>query len=263
MTNTSAHSPSQLQPDEVAPLGDQTDFSESDLLERMSHEMRTPLNAILGFAQLMESCKPPPTDSQKRRIDLILQAGWHLAKLINMTRDLALLQSGALSMSLDPVPLAVIMLDVESMIESQAQLRGIRVTFPLLDNNCFVLADAIRLQQVLGHLLSAAIDFSDGDAAVVVECDTRSSEYIRIVINDGGEEPVQRRAPLFPTRNGLERDGLENGATAMQGRGIGLLLAKRLIELMGGALGAQRTVGSGKIFSFDLKRMLIAENETN
>lgn len=251
MTNTSARSHLNFQPDGAPPLGEQADFSESDLLARMSHEMRTPLNAILGFAQLMESGKPSPTVSQKRRIDLILQAGWHLEKLINMTRDLGLLQSGALSLSLDPVPLAAVMLDVEAMIESQAQVRGISVTFPLLDDTCFVLADATRLQQVLGHMLSAAIEYSSADGAVVLDCDTRSSECIRIVINEGGEDCAGRTALSQP------REGLELESTATPGMGIGLLLAKRLIELMGGALGADSTVGSGKIFSFDLKRMLV------
>jgi signal transduction histidine kinase len=231
VTNTSARSHLKFQPDEAAPPGEAADFSESDLLTRMSHEMRTPLSAILGFAQLMESCKPSPTISQKRRIDLILQAGWQLEKLINMTRDLALLQSGALTLSLDPVPLAAVMLDVEAMIEPQAQVRGIRVTFPLLDDTCLVLADAIRLQQVLDHLLSAAIECSEVDGAVVVDCDTRGSDCIRILINDADEESA--------------------------GRGIGLLLAKRLIELMGGAIGVENVVGTGRIFSFDLKRMLV------
>ncbi len=215
--------------------------------------MRTPLGAIVGFAQLMDACSPPPTVLQKRRIDLILQAGWHLEKLINMTRDLALLQSGALSLSLDPVPLAAVMLDCQAMIEPQAQMRGIRVTFPRLETPCLVLADGIRLQQVLGNLLSAAIEYSEVDGAIVVDCDTGSSDCVRIGIHDDGEGLFARRA----MRISQPPKAFEHGSTALQGTGIGLPLAKRLVESMGGVIGAESNVGTGKIFSFDLKRWLM------
>jgi signal transduction histidine kinase len=225
----------QFPPEGGRPLAEPAEFSESDLLASLSHEMRTPLSAILGFAQLMESCTPAPSVSQKRSIDLILQAGWQLEQLINMTRDLVLLQSGALSLSLDPVPLAAVMLDLAAMIEPQAQSRGICVTFPLLESPCFVLADGIRLQQALGSWLSAAIEYSEVDGTIVVDCDTRSSECIRIGISGGGGEDAMATPEMR----------------------IGVLLARRLIELMGGAIGAERHVGMGKIFSFDLKRLRV------
>jgi signal transduction histidine kinase len=226
---------------------------ESDLLSRMSHEMRTPLSAILGFAQLMESGTPSPTVSQKRSIDRILQAGWYLQKLINMTRELALIESGTLSLSLEPVPLADVMLDVEAMIELQAQMRGVRVTFPLFEFPCSVSADRIRLQEVLGNLLTAAIDCSEADGTVVVNCEAHSPEWIRISINDGGEGlSVEEPAPSFQPFDGLERKG-----TAVDGSGIGMQLAARLIEWMGGTINTKGVGRARKIFSFDLKRMLV------
>jgi len=214
----------------------------SDLLARMSHEMRTPLSAILGFAQLMESGSPSPTVSQKRSIDRILQAGWYLEKLMNMTRDLALIESETLSLSLEPVPLAAVMRDVEAMIESHAQMRGVRVTFPLFEAPCSVSADRIRLQDVLGNLLSAAIDYSELGGTVVVTCETHSAEWVRIGFNDGGEgSSVEQSTQSF----------------AMDGTEIGLLLAKRLVGLMGGTFAAQGVDGPRKVFSFYLKRMLV------
>ena len=125
--------------DEPPSPSDRADFSESGLLERMSHDMRTSLGAILGYAQLLEAGTPSPTVSQKRSIDLILQAGWHLEKLINMARDLALLRCGALSLSLAPVSVAEAMGDCRAMLESAAEIRGLRMTFPRLDDHHVVL----------------------------------------------------------------------------------------------------------------------------
>ena len=104
--------------------------AKSEFLSSMSHELRTPLNAILGFAQLMETGSPPPTPSQKRNLDQILKAGWYLLELINEILDLALIESGKLSLSMEPMSLAEVMRECEAMIEPQAQKRGISVVFP-------------------------------------------------------------------------------------------------------------------------------------
>jgi signal transduction histidine kinase len=190
----------------------------------------------------MESGSPALTVSQKRSIDRILQAGWYLEKLMNMTRDLALIESGALALSLEPVPLAVIMLDVGAMIEAQAQMRGVRVIFPVFEAPCFVSADRIRLQEVLGNLLSAAIDSSEADGTVVVNCGTHSAEWVRIGINAGADgSSVEQSAQSFSV------DGTE----------ISFLLAKRLVGLMGGTFAPESVEGPRKVFSFDLKRMLV------
>ncbi len=242
MIDTSVPSQLKFEPDQVRP--------ESDLLARLSHEMRTPLSAILGFAQLMESCSPSPTGPQKRSIDLILQAGWHLDKLLDMTRDFALLQAGLLSLSLGPVALATAMLECKAALELQEKIRGVSVTFPPIEEPCFVLADQMRLQQVLSHFLTAAIENSEEDGTVVVECDTRSPEHIRIRIDGGGAGSSAGRWNW----TGQAREPLADEASATRGMGIGLLLATRIVELMGGAIGTQGGVGTAGIFSFDLKR---------
>jgi signal transduction histidine kinase len=236
--------------DAAAVAGSNAETLQVGLLARMSHEMRTPLSAILGFAQLLESGSPSPTVSQKRSITWILQAGWYLEKLINMTRDLALIESGTLSLSLEPVPLAAVMLDVKTMIESQAQVRRVHVTFPRFDVPCSVSADRSRLQEVLGNLLAAAIEKSEVDGTVVVNCETHGPEWIRIGIND--DTFSERR-----TKSSQPFDGLEQKATAVEGTGIGLLLAKRLVGLMGGAIAAESIDGARKVLSFDLKRTLV------
>ena len=111
-----------------------------------------------------------PTRSQKRSIDQILKAGWYLLELINEILDLALIESGKLSLSLEPVSLAEVMLECQTMIEPQAQQRGIGMTFPQLDAPLFVKADRTRVKQVLINLLSNAIKYNRPGGTVVVDC---------------------------------------------------------------------------------------------
>jgi signal transduction histidine kinase len=110
----------------------------------MSHELRTPLNAILGFGQLMESDSPPPSPAQKASIEQILHAGWYLLDLINEILDLALIESGKLSLSPEPMSLRDVMLECKTMIEPQATKRGIHMTFPEFDGPYFIDADRTR-----------------------------------------------------------------------------------------------------------------------
>ena len=135
-------------------VAEKANLAKSDFLSSMSHELRTPLNAILGFAQVMESGSPPPTPSQKRSLDQIIKAGWYLLELINEILDLALIESGKLSLSREPMSLDEVMLECQAMIEPQAQKRGIGMHFPHFDVPYFVLADRTRVKQVLINLLS-------------------------------------------------------------------------------------------------------------
>ena len=117
---------------EAMAAAEKANRAKSDFLSSMSHELRTPLNAILGFAQLMESGTPPPTPAQKRSLDQILKAGWYLLELINEILDLALIESGKVTLSREPVSLVEVMLECRAMIEPQAQKRGISMTLPAL-----------------------------------------------------------------------------------------------------------------------------------
>ena len=195
----------------------------------MSHELRSPLNAILGFAQLMESDSPPPTPAQKESIAQILQAGWHLLTLINEILDLAKVESRQVPLSEEPVSLAEVMLECQGMIEPQAQQRGIELTFPQCDIPYFVRADRTRLKQVLINLLSNAIKYNIRLGTVDVKCTESTPGRIRVSIRDTGAglHPEQL-AQLFQPFNRL---GQEAGGE--EGTGIGLVVAKRLVELMG------------------------------
>ncbi len=229
-------------------VAEKANLAKSEFLSSMSHELRSPLNAILGFAQLMESDSPPATPAQKESIAQILQAGWHLLKLINEILDLAKVESGQLSMSREPVSLAEVMLECQAMIEPQAQQRGIQMTFPQFDTPYFVQADRTRVKQVLINLLSNAIKYNREQGTVVVGCTASTPERIRISVRDTGAGlPPEKLAQLFQPFNRL---GQEAGGE--EGTGIGLVVAKRLAELMGGVIGVESTVGVGSVFWFEL-----------
>ena len=227
---------------------EKANLAKSDFLSNMSHELRTPLSAILGFAQLMESGSPSPTASQKRSIDQILQGGWYLLELINEILDLALIESGKLSLSLEPISLAEVMHECQDMIEPQAQKRGISVTFPQFDIPYFVEADRTRMKQVFINLLSNAIKYNKVGGSVVVDRLTSSPGRIRICVKDSGEGlSADKMTQLFQPFNRLGQE-----ASGEEGTGIGLVTTKRLIELMGGSIGAESTVGTGSVFWIEL-----------
>ena len=233
---------------EAMAVAEKANLAKSDFLSSMSHELRTPLSAILGFAQLIESGTPQPTPSQKRSVDQILQAGWYLLELINEILDLALIESGRLSLSLEPVSLAEVMLECETLVESQAAKRGIRVTFPQFSLPCFVKADRTRLKQVLINLLSNAIKYNTSGGTVALKCVDISPQRIRICVEDTGEglNPA-KIAQLFQPFNRLGQE-----ANTEQGTGIGLVMTKRLIELMGGVIGVESIVGKGSVFWIEM-----------
>ena len=228
---------------------EKANLAKSDFLSSMSHELRSPLNAILGFAQLLISDTPPPTPSQTASVDQILHAGWYLLELINEILDLAQIESGKLALSLEPTSLSEVMSECQAMIEPQGQKRGIGMAFPQFDLPCFVDADRTRLKQVIINLLSNAIKYNRSNGSVVVDVDCpREADRVRISVRDTGAglrpEMIKQ---LFQSFNRLGRE-----TTSEEGTGIGLVMSKRLVEMMGGSIGVDSTVGQGTVFWFDL-----------
>jgi signal transduction histidine kinase/CheY-like chemotaxis protein len=229
-------------------VADKANRAKSDFLSNMSHELRTPLNAILGFAQIMESGSPSPTTSQRRSIEQILKAGWYLLELINEILDLALIESGKLLLSQEPVSLGSVLLECRAMMEPQARKRGIVMDFPRFDTPCFVGADRTRVKQVLINLLANAVKYNQPGGSVNVDCTFDLPGSIRINIRDSGAGlDAAQLAQLFQPFNRIGQDG-----GVEEGTGIGLVVSKRLVDLMGGAIGADSSVGSGSVFWIEL-----------
>ncbi|MGD0135398.1 MAG: PAS domain S-box protein, partial [Bryobacteraceae bacterium] len=227
---------------------EKANLAKSDFLSSMSHELRSPLNAILGFAQLINSDSPPPTPTQTASIDQILHAGWYLLELINEILDLAQIESGKLALSREPTSLAEVMLECRAMMEPQGQQRGIQMTFPQSGMPFYVDADRTRLKQVLINLLSNAIKYNQANGTVVVDYTASTPGRLRVSVRDSGAGlSPEMLTQLFQPFNRLGRE-----SSREEGTGIGLVMSKRLVELMGGTIGVASTIGSGSVFWFEL-----------
>ncbi|APA66716.1 ATP-binding protein [Janthinobacterium sp. 1_2014MBL_MicDiv] len=224
-------------------------YAKSAFLSSMSHELRTPLNAILGFAQILSSDRLPSTLAQKKEFaGHILKSGRHLLTLINEILDLAKVESGTVSLSLEPVALHAILQECRDMIAPLASQRGIGMTFP---DACplNVLADRTRLKQILLNLLSNALKYNRAQGAVRIECTPQPGGLARISVRDTGVGlDSEQVALLFQPFNRL---GQEGGTE--EGSGIGLVVTKRLVELMDGSIGVSSEPGVGSTFWIELR----------
>ncbi len=223
---------------------EKANLAKSDFLSSMSHELRTPLNGVLGFAQLMESATPPPSPAQQRSISQILKGGWYLLRLINEILDLAMIESGKVTISSEPMSLADVLLDCNVLIEPQAQSRGIGLVFPSFDQPLYIHADLTRVKQVMINLLSNAIKYNRPGGVVTVRYERSGADKVRILVADSGNglTPSQL-GQLFQPFNRLgQEDSTEEGT------GIGLVVTKQLVELMQGAIGVTSEPGIGTEF---------------
>ncbi|MDR3414509.1 MAG: ATP-binding protein [Formivibrio sp.] len=229
-------------------LAQKANLAKSEFLSSMSHELRTPLNSILGFAQLLESAVVPPTPGQKKSIDQILKSGWYLLELINEILDLAVIESGKSTLSIEAVSLAAVFEECQAMIEPQAQKYGICVTFTEFATPVLVNVDHMRVKQVLINLLSNAIKYNRVGGTVAVDTVLSGDNAIRISVRDNGEGLTPELiAQLFQPFNRLGRESSDEAGT-----GIGLVVCKRLIDWMGGTIGVDSTLGVGSVFWFEL-----------
>jgi PAS domain S-box-containing protein len=225
--------------------------AKSEFLSAMSHELRTPMNAILGFGQLLASdpgfVLPP---RQQDQVGEILRAGRHLLALIDDVLDLTRVEAGKQQIAIEPVTLHPLVDDCLALMRPVAQERGITlelVTRPASD--CFVAADRTRLTQVLLNLLSNAIKYNRDGGRVRVDCLVDGDNLRLEVIDTGPGLSAAQRERLF---NAFDRLGAETGP--IPGAGIGLVLSRRIVELMHGEIGVTSEPGQGSTFWLRLPR---------
>ena len=229
-------------------IAEKASQAKSTFLSSMSHELRTPLNAVLGFAQMLEIGTPALSVLQRRNVDQILKAGWYLLDLINEILDLSMIEAGKVMLSREPIALDGLMLECRAMIELQAQKRAVSLHFPNIDRGLFVSADRTRFKQVLLNLLLNAIKYNRPNGSVTLECALVQPNTLRIGVRDTGSGMApEQMAHLFQPFNRL---GKETGVE--EGTGIGLVVTKRLVELMGGRIGVESQVDVGTLFWIEL-----------
>jgi signal transduction histidine kinase/ActR/RegA family two-component response regulator len=245
--------------------------AKSQLLFNISHELRTPINAILGFSQLLQlDSESPLTDSQNESVKEILKAGNHLLDLITEILDLAKIESGKLNISMASVPIKSIMDETISMIKPFANEHKIKIITPKIAiTKEFVYADKIRLKQILINLLSNAIKYNKTNGEVIFYHERINDKYKFHVIDTGIGLSDSDIAFIFKPFHRI--NDVNN---MIDGTGIGLSIAKQLIELMNGEIFVVSEKGFGSHFWIELpyietntqqesKNFISLENETS
>jgi PAS domain S-box-containing protein len=229
---------------------DAASAAKSEFLSSMSHELRTPLNAILGFAQLLGRDKREPlSERHKERVAQILRGGEHLLRLIDDILDLSHIEAGRVSISTEAVDVVEILDELRTTLEPTAARADVRVTVsPTPVDARRVRADRTRFAQIVTNFGTNAIKYNRPGGTVTVSARLNDERTLRVAVIDTGMGiPVDKQDKLFQP---FQRAGQETGA--IEGTGIGLVIAKRLAELMGGRVGFRSDPGSGSEFWVDL-----------
>ncbi len=240
--------------------------AKTEFLSSMSHELRTPMNAIMGFGQLLKmETDPPLNKSQQENVDEIVKASNHLLELINEVLDLARIESGRIDLSIEAIILSEVLAESLQLITPLAQRRGIEIiltqngddiTFDqFLRDQTVVLVDRIRLKQVLLNLLSNAIKYNSENGELIIDCNNIDDNQIRIGITDTGDGLTgEQQAQLFKPFSRVGKD-----QSNVEGVGIGLVITKDLVELMGGTIGMDSQPGVGSTFWVELPKDNLSE----
>lgn len=224
--------------------------AKSDFLASMSHELRTPLNSIMGFAQLLlyNRAKEPLTTKQERAATQIEKAGTHLLRLIDEVLDLAKVEAGRLTLSMEPVDGASVARDVASHMQPVADAAGIGLSLDIATAGTGIVGDRTRLVQVLSNLTSNAIKYNRPGGRVTLSVQPGPDGRVTLSVSDTGLGiPADRIDQLFQPFNRL---GREHGT--VEGTGIGLTICQRLVQAMGGTIIVESMEGRGSRFQFNL-----------
>ena len=229
---------------------EQANQAKTQFLTHISHELRTPMNAILGFTELInrDSMNPLP-NHQKQQLDQITSSGKHLLNLINEMLDLATVESGNIKLSIESVEIVSLVEEVITLCDSLAIQNGIIIEHEkTLADRVFVNADVSRLKQVILNLVSNAIKYNKPNGKILISYIKQGSSKIRFGIKDSGFGiPDEQKDKVFKPFERLHSD-IKN----IEGTGIGLTISKQLIELMAGTIGFESVTNEGSYFFIDL-----------
>ena len=238
-------------------IAEKASKSKTEFLSNMSHELRTPLNAILGFSQLFEYDQS--LDEQRRsKARAINNAGKHLLNLINEILDLSRIETGNIELSMEAVSLEKVIKGSVAWVTDMAKSRGISIDFnPAVYSGVLVEADAIRLKQIFLNLLSNAVKYNRENGNIKIDCTLDKQGLARISITDTGNGiSPDRIDELFKP---FSRLGAE--FSAIEGTGIGLVITRRLVDLMQGKLEVDSSPGNGSTFTVQFQSMLMSQSD--
>lgn len=227
----------------------------SEFLTRMSHELRTPLNAILGFAQILEV-----ESSDNKYVKNILKSGWHLLDLVEELLDLSRIETNRILVKSEKKDILPIIHECVEISRSPEEENSMQIIEDINDDvACYANIDPVRFKQVIINLLSNAIKFNSEKGRVTVKCDFINKQFIKISICDEGEGLTKNQE--LEVFDAFQR--LDANEKSIDGIGIGLNIAKNLVELMGGNIGVESKVGIGSCFWIELPIIEVVDKSVN
>lgn len=221
----------------------------SRFLMSISHEVRTPLNAILGFGQLLSLDRDKLSDSQLESVKDIIQGGEHLLKIVDDLLDLSKIETDNITLNLENIDSSNLIKECIKIVYPMAVLNDINLQNRVDSSKLpLIYADQTRLKQILINLLTNAIKYNHKNGNVIIEHETLNDNLLRLKVSDTGHGiPIDKQSNVFTA---FSRLGYEAGN--IEGVGIGLNITKKLIELMGGNIDFKSTAGKGSCFWIDL-----------
>jgi PAS domain S-box-containing protein len=232
--------------------------TKSEFLARLSHELRAPLNAIVGFAQMLGKAGDNEHNNvqQQHTLNQIRQAGWHLLDMVNDVLDLSRMEAGSLRLTLEPTSLADLAQEAMAMVEPAALEAGVTLDLSLSPQADRVQTDPLRLRQVLINLLGNAIKYNRRGGHVSLRTRPGSVGEVLIEVEDDGLGMSEDQlGQLFTPFNRLGRDQVgHQGTPGSQGTGIGLVICRKLTQMMGGEISVTSREAQGSVFSLRLPR---------
>ncbi|TAF07615.1 MAG: response regulator [Nostocales cyanobacterium] len=229
-------------------IAETSNRAKSEFLANMSHELRTPLNAILGFTQLMQGDRTLNAE-QKENLDIIVASGEHLLSLINDVLEMSKIEAGRITFNKTNFELPAMLTSLQAMLQLKATEKGIKLHFDLAANlpQC-IRTDKGKLRQIILNLLSNAIKFTH-QGSVTLQVESQDKNTLKFTVLDTGSGIA--KAELNHLFNPFIQT--ESGRRSHQGTGLGLVITRKFVQLMGGEIQVESTLGKGSIFRFTIR----------
>lgn len=229
---------------------DAANRAKSQYLADMSHELRTPLNAVLGYSELLQGL-PDEAPGEKRAeyLDRIVSSGKHMLEIIGNVLDIAQIESGAAKVELSDMDIHSLAEQCLSMVQPLADAANVTTSLEGAGSSLpYVQGNLVQLKQVIINLLSNAVKYNETGGSVTLAIETTSHGFVRLAVSDTGSgiSPEMRDKIFSPYERLNNQDGSE------EGHGLGLSIAKSLVENMGGTIGYKANIEKGSVFWFEL-----------